>query len=88
MDKDFLDSMFEFNKLFKTEVVKIKINMLPIGFNIEATINNKNCETSKEEKGIDKDDYKRLVNKYLEKPLRDMIEELIDIETKYLDKKF
>lgn len=86
MDKDFFEKIVEMNRKREKRIAKIEIIMNPIGFNVRATIDRESCEHSLITKGIDCEDYLKLFKKHLDKPIKEMLDELNDMEFKNLER--
>lgn len=86
MDKKFIEQVIETNRKYEDRIAKFEIIMNPIGFNIRLIIDRESCEHSLKMKGIDCEDYLRIFKKHLDKPIKEMLDELNDMEFKNLER--
>lgn len=86
MDKNFFERIMEKNRKYEERIAKFEIIMNPIGFNVKITIDRESCEHSLILKGIDFEDYLKLFKKNLDKPIKEMLDELLDMEFKNIER--
>lgn len=88
MDKilDELEKSIDRSKSLNVDIIKIVITMNPVEWKSNIFLNEKATELLKKTKGISHDDLKRILDKHLEKPLDEMMEELTVISAEFLMK--